>query len=126
MASRTWVIDSPYELSFSISTTMWISRARPPVTLTSPTPLTVWIPRAICLSASSVKLRKLIESDDTMSDITGSASGSIFVMTGGSSVGGTVLRAPATFSRTSFAASFRSRSRTNRTMIRALPSEMRA
>jgi len=40
-ASRTWVIERPYELSFSTSTTIWISRARPPSTLTSPTPLTV-------------------------------------------------------------------------------------
>ena len=42
-ASRTWAIDSPYEFSFSMSTTMWISRARPPAKLTCPTPLTVWI-----------------------------------------------------------------------------------
>ncbi len=41
MASRTWVIESPYEFSFSMSTTMWTSRARPPARLTSPTPLTV-------------------------------------------------------------------------------------
>ena len=29
-ASRTWLIDRPYASSFSMSTTMWISRARPP------------------------------------------------------------------------------------------------
>ena len=68
--SRTWVIESPYEFSFSMSTTMWISRARPPARLTSPTPLTVWMARAICLSLSSVSVRRLIASDDTMSDIT--------------------------------------------------------
>ena len=125
-ASRTWVIDSPYELSFSMSTTMWISRARPPARLTSPTPLTVWMTRAICLSVSSVSVRRLIASDDTMSDITGSASGSTFVMTGGSSSGGMFLIALATFSRTSLEASLMSRSRTNRTVIWPRPSAMRA
>src|ERR671935_204460 len=65
-------------------------------------------------------------SEDTMSDMTGSASGSTFVITGGSSSGGTLLIAPATFSRTSLTASFRSRSRTKRTVILALPSLMRA
>ena len=109
-----------------MSTTMWISRARPPARLTSPTPLTVWMTRAICLSASSVSVRRLIASDDTMSDITGSASGSTLVMTGGSSSGGMFRMAPATFSRTSLAASLRSRSRTNRTVICARPSAMRA
>ena len=43
-----------------MSTTMWISRARPPPRLTSPTPLTVWMTRLICLSASSVSVRRLI------------------------------------------------------------------
>ena len=109
-----------------MSTTMWISRARPPARLTSPTPLTVWMTRAICLSVSSVRVRRLIASDDTMSDITGSASGSTFVMTGGSSSGGMFLIALATFSRTSFEASLRSRSRTNRTVIWPRPSAMRA
>ena len=47
--------------------------------------------RAICLSVSSVSVRRLIESDETMSDITGSASGSTLVMTGGSSSGGGAL-----------------------------------
>ncbi len=61
-----------------------------------------------------------------MSDITGSASGSTFVMTGGSSVGGTFRIAPATFSRTSFAASLRSRSSTKRTVMLPRPSLMRA
>ncbi len=82
--------------------------------------------RAICLSVSSVSVRRLIESDETMSDITGSASGSTLVMTGGSSSGGALSIALATFSRTSLAASLRSRSRTNRTVIQAVPSEMRA
>src|SRR6478672_9450859 len=105
---------------------MWISRARPPARLTSPTPLTVWMTRAICLSVSSVSVLRLIASDDTINDMTGSASGSTFVMTGGSSSGGTLLIAPATFSRTSLTASLRSRSRTNRTVTLALPSLMRA
>ena len=82
--------------------------------------------RLICLSVSSVSVRRLIAFDDTMSDRTGSASGSTLVMTGGSSSGGAVWMAPATFSRTSLAASLRSRSRTKRTVIQALPSEMRA
>ncbi len=126
MASRTWASERPYDPSFSMSTTTWISRARPPPRLTSPTPLTVWMTRAICLSVSSVSVRRLIESDETMSDITGSASGSTLVMTGGSSSGGALSIALATFSRTSLAASLRSRSRTNRTVIQAVPSEMRA
>ena len=116
-ASRTCASDSPYEFSFSMSTTMWISRARPPARLTSPTPLTVWITRAICLSVSSVSVRRLIALDDTISDITGSASGSTLVMTGGSSSGGSLRIALATFSRTSFDASLMSRSRTKRTVI---------
>ena len=58
---------------------------------TSPTPLTVWIARVTCLSAISVSVRRLIASDETTTDITGSASGSTFVMTGGSSSGGTFL-----------------------------------
>ena len=109
-----------------MSTTMWISRARPPARLTSPTPLTVWMTRAICLSVSSVSVRRLIASDETMSDITGSASGSTLVMTGGSSSGGTFLIALATFSRTSLTASLRSRSSTKRTVIWRVPSAMRA
>jgi hypothetical protein len=109
-----------------MSTTMWISRARLPAMVTWPTPLTVWIERDTCLSASSVSVRRLIESDDTISDITGSASGSTLVITGGSSSGGTLLIAPATFSRTSLTASFRSRSSTNRTVMLPLPSLMRA
>ena len=56
---------------------------RLPAIVTWPTPLTVWIARDTCLSASSVSVRRLIASDDIMSDITGSASGSTFVMTGG-------------------------------------------
>ena len=40
-ASRTSDIDSPYEFSFSMSTTMWISRARLPAIVTWPTPFTV-------------------------------------------------------------------------------------
>ena len=58
-----------------MSTTMWISRARLPAIVTWPTPLTVWIARDTCLSAISVSVRRLIASDDTISDITGSASG---------------------------------------------------
>ena len=116
-ASRTSLIERPYEFSFSMSTTMWISRLRPPARLTSPTPLTVWITRAICLSDSSVSVRRPIAFDDTMSDMTGSASGSTFVMTGGRSAGGAFLIALATFSRTSLEASLRSRSRTKRTVI---------
>ena len=105
---------------------MWISRARPPARLTSPTPLTVWITRAICLSLSSVSVRRPIAFDDTMSDMTGSASGSTFVMTGGSSAGGAFLIALATFSRTSFDASLMSRSSTKRTVIWPRPSDARA
>ncbi len=125
-ASRTSVIDRPYEFSFSMSTTMWISRARPPARLTSPTPLTVWMTRAICLSVSSVRVRRLIASDETISDMTGSASGSTLVMTGGSSSGGMLRIALATFSRTSLEASLRSRSSTKRTVIWPRPSAMRA
>src|ERR1051326_6787017 len=76
--------------------------------------------------AISVSVRRLIASDDTISDITGSASGSTFVMTGGRSSGGTLLIAPATFSRTSLTASFRSRSSTKRTVMLAPPSLIRA
>ena len=93
--------------------------------LTSPTPLTVWMTRAICLSANSVSERRLIPSDETISDITGSASGSTLVITGGRSAGGMFLIALATFSRTSFGASLISRSSTNRTVIDARPSAMR-
>ena len=82
--------------------------------------------RAICLSVSSVSVRRLIAFDETISEMTGSASGSTLVMTGGSSSGGALLIALATFSRTSFAASLMSRSSTKRTMICALPSEIRA
>ncbi len=46
-------------------------------------------------------------------------------MTGGNISGGTLRSALDTFSRTSFAASLMSRSRTNLTVICALPSEMR-
>ncbi len=46
--------------SFSMSTTMWISRARPPPRSTWPTPLTVSMARLTCLSASSVSVRRLI------------------------------------------------------------------
>ena len=48
------------------------------------------------------------------------------MITGGSSSGGTLLIAPATFSRTSLTASSRSRSSTNRTVMLPLPSLMRA
>src|SRR6266851_9585969 len=82
--------------------------------------------RVICLSAISVNVRRLIASEDTTIDITGSESGSTFVITGGRTCGGTSFMALATFSRTSFAASLRSRSSTNRTVICALPSVIRA
>src|SRR3954462_1986132 len=125
-ASRTCEIDSPYEFSFWMSTTMWISRARVPAIEIWPTPLTVWIERETCLSAISVSVRRLIASDDTISEITGSASGSTLVMTGGSSSGGTPLIPAATFSRTSLAASLRLRSSTKRTVIWPPPSLIRA
>src|SRR4051794_458105 len=125
-ASRTCEIDSPYEFSFWMSTTMWISRARVPAIEIGPTPLTVWIERETCLSAISVSVRRLIASDDTISEITGSASGSTLVMTGGSSSGGTLLIPAATFSRTSLAASLRLRSSTKRTVIWPPPSLIRA
>ena len=51
----------------------------------------------------------------------GSASGSCFWMIGGSTSGGTFRIAPATFSRTVFAASSRSRSSRNRTVMLAVP-----
>ena len=51
----------------------------------------------------------------------GSASGSCFWMTGGSTSGGTFRIAPATFSRTVFAASSRSRPSRNCTVMLALP-----
>src|SRR4051812_15057634 len=121
-ASRTCEIDSPYEFSFWMSTTMWISRARVPAIEIWPTPLTVWIERDTCLSAISVSVRRLIASEDTISEITGSASGSTLVMTGGSSSGGTLLIPAATFSRTSLAASLRLRSSTKRTVIWPPPS----
>jgi hypothetical protein len=105
---------------------MWISRARPPLSVTSPTPFTDWMARAICLSASSVSDFRLMLRDEMMSDITGSASGSTLVMIGGRSSGGTLRSALATFSRTSFAASLRSRSSTKRTVTVARPSAMRA
>ena len=50
----------------------------------------------------------------------GSASGSCFWMTGGSTSGGTFRIAPATFSRTLLAASSRSRSSRNRTVMLAV------
>ena len=51
--------------------------------------------RFTCLSAISVSVRRLIESDETTTDITGSESGSTFVITGGRSCGGTFFIAPA-------------------------------
>ena len=62
-------------------------------------------------------VRRLMSCDDTMSVMTGAASGSTLVMTGGRSSGGTLLIALATFSRTSLAASLISRSSTKRTVI---------
>src|SRR5262249_42025042 len=65
------------------------------------------------------------ESDESTIDITGSESGSTFVITGGRSSGGTYFIAAETFSRTSLAASLMSRSSTNLTVTCALPSAMR-
>ena len=55
----------------------------------------------------------------------GCASGSTLAMTGGSTCGGSWPIAPATFSRTSCAASLMSRSSTNLTVMRALPTPRR-
>ena len=88
--------------------------------------MTVWIARETCLSAISESVRRLIASDDTITDMTGAASGSTLVITGGRSSGGTLLIAAATFSRTSLTASLRSRSRTKRTVMLPLPSLIRA
>src|SRR3954454_5637326 len=63
--------------------------------------------------------------DETINDITGSASGSTLVMTGGNSAGGMFLIALATFSRTSLDASLMSRSSTKRTVTVARPSAIR-
>ena len=104
---------------------MWTSRARPPPSPTCPTPLTVAIARFTCLSAISVSVRRLIASDETTTVMTGSESGSTLVITGGSSCGGTRPIALDTFSRTSLAASLMSRSRTNLTVMFAVPSVMR-
>ena len=60
MASRTWSIESPRAFSFSMSTTMWISRGRSPLMLTSPTPSTDSSARLTCLSAISVSVRRLV------------------------------------------------------------------
>ena len=108
-----------------MSTTMWISRARPPPRSTSPTPLTVAIARLTCLSAISVSVRRLSVFDDSTIEKIGSESGSTCVMTGGSICGGTYRIALATFSRTSLTASLMSRSSTNLMVIAALPSVMR-
>ncbi len=109
----------------STSTTTWISRARPPPRSTSPTPLAVSTARLTCLSAISVRVRRLRSFDERTIVITGSESGSTFVMTGGRSSGGTELIADDTFSRTSLAASLMSRSSTNLSVICARPSEIR-
>ena len=123
MASRTRSTVSPCAFSFSMSRMTWISRAWPPEMVTSPTPSTVATARRICLSAISVSARSGSEPDSAKLT-TGSASGSTFVMIGGSTSGGSSLSACATFSRTSCAASLMSRSRTNLSVIRPLPSRM--
>src|SRR5262245_13319840 len=123
MASRTRSTVSPCALSFSTSSTTWISRAWPPEIVTSPTPSTVSIARRICLSAISVSACS--GSDPASAKLTtGSASGSTLVMIGGWTSGGRSRIACATFSRTSCAASLMSRSRTNLIVSRTFPSRM--
>ena len=100
---------------------MWISRERSPLIVTAPTPSTDSSARFTCLSAISVSVRRLALVLESMRLMIGSASGSCFWMTGGSISGGTVRIAPATFSRTALAASSRSRSRTNRIWMLAVP-----
>ena len=92
--------------------------------LTCPTPSTDSIARLTCLSAISVSVRRLMLSEDRTNVMTGSASGSAFWTTGGSTCGGRLRIAPETFSRTLFAASSRSRSRTNLRVMLAEPSLM--
>ena len=104
-----------------MSTTMWISRALPPLSVTAPTPSTDSSARFTCLSATSVSARTVICFDASTIVMIESASGSAFWMTGGSTSGGTARMAPATFSRTLLAASSRSRSSTKRTVMLAEP-----
>ena len=122
IASRTWVIDRPYAFSFSMSTTMWISRARAPVEVDLADAVDR-LERALDLlvgdlgerragssssgddQATSPDRRRDRPSDDRRQQF-----------------GGSCRIAPATFSRTSLAASLRSRSSTNLTVIVALPS----
>ena len=99
---------------------MRIWRRRAPVRLTSPTPSTVSRTRLIFLSAISVVSRRL-RSPATTTDSTGSESGSAFWMIGGRMLGGRSRSAPATFSRTSWAALSMSRSSTNWQLMRAVP-----
>ena len=89
--------------------------------VTAPTPSTDSSARLTCLSAISVRARRLVLFPETTRLMIGSASGSCFWMTGGSTSGGTLRIAPATFSRTVFAASSRSRPSRNCTVMLALP-----
>ena len=104
----------------SASAKMRIWRRRAPVRLTSPTPSTVSSTRLIFLSAISVVSRRL-RSPATTTETTGSESGSAFWMIGGRMFGGRSRSAPATFSRTSWAALSISRSSTNWQLMRAVP-----
>src|SRR5438445_11154398 len=99
---------------------MRIWRSRAPVRLTSPTPSTVSSTRLMRLSAISVVSRRL-RFPATTTESTGSESGSAFWMMGGSMFGGRSRMAPATFSRTSWAAPSISRSSTNWQLMRAPP-----
>jgi hypothetical protein len=77
------------------------------------------------LSAISLVSRKLRLLAST-TEITGSASGSDFWITGGRMFGGSWRIAPDTFSRTSWAASSMSRSSTNLAVILVVPSVVMA
>src|SRR4029450_11604802 len=106
-------------LSASTNTRTWRSRA--PVIETSPTPSTVSRTRLTCLSAISLVSRRL-RGLATTTATTESESGSAFWITGGRMFGGRARSAPETFSRTSWAASAMSRSRTKRAVMRVVPS----
>src|SRR5215813_3489376 len=103
---------------------MRIWRSRPPLIATSPTPSTVSRIRRIFLSVISV-VSRMLRSLATATVMTGSESGSAFWMTGGMTFGGSWRIAPATFSRTSCAASSMFRSSTNWTVIVVVPSVVR-
>ncbi len=125
MACSTWVMVRLWACSLSASTKTRTWRSRFPVSDTSPTPSTVSSTRLTCLSAISLVSRRL-RLLATTTVITGSESGSAFWMTGGRMLGGRARSAPETFSRTSWAASAMSRSRTNLTVMRVAPSVVMA